>query len=545
VALIVPASLRLRSSTAPDDDEPLSTVRKWTITGAVMLVTVMQVLDVTVTNVALPHIQGALSAAVDEVSWVLTFYLAANAIILPATGWLAGVLGRKRFFLTCTVVFTLASMLCGLAPNIETLLVARFLQGLGGGPLMPLSQAIMWEIFPLRQRGTAMAAWGVGIMMAPIFGPTLGGWISDNWSWRWIFYINLPIGVVGLLVASAVLFDPIYLKKPGRIDAIGLVLMAVGFLSLQLFLDQGERNEWFDSSFILALAVLAGLTLVGFVIRELTADEPILDLTVYGDRNFAAGSVIMFVVMIGFFSSMVLLALFTQKVLGYDAWTSGLVLAPGGVGNLLSLLIAGRLITRMDQRWLLAVGCVLNAYATWEMSTVTLGADYWALAWPRMIQGVGIGFIFVPLNTVALATISRERMGNATALLNVVRNLGGAIGVALLTTLLARRSQVHQTTLGGHVDIWDAETAERLRAWAAHFAAQGADSFTAERRAVSKLYQEVTRQAQLLAFADDFWVLFLLFCGSLVLLPMLSRVRLGPPARTEAGDAAPPPVHVD
>ena len=545
MALIVPANLRLRSSTAPDDDEPLSTVRKWTITGAVMLVTVMQVLDVTVTNVALPHIQGSLSAAVDEVSWVLTFYLAANAIILPATGWLAGVLGRKRFFLTCTVVFTLASILCGLAPNIETLLIARFLQGLGGGPLMPLSQAIMWEIFPLRQRGTAMAAWGVGIMMAPIFGPTLGGWISDNWSWRWIFYINLPIGVVGLLVASAVLFDPIYLKKPGRIDAIGLVLMAVGFLSLQLFLDQGERNEWFDSSFILALAVLAGVTLVGFVIRELTADEPILDLTVYGDRNFAAGSIIMFVVMIGFFSSMVLLALFTQKVLGYDAWTSGLVLAPGGVGNLLSLLIAGRLITRMDQRWLLAVGCVLNAYATWEMSTVTLGADYWALAWPRMIQGVGIGFIFVPLNTVALATISRERMGNATALLNVVRNLGGAIGVALLTTLLARRSQVHQTTLGGHVDIWDAETAERLRAWAAHFAAQGADSFTAERRAVSKLYQEVTRQAQLLAFADDFWVLFLLFCGSLVLLPMLSRVRLGPPARTEAGDAAPPPVHVD
>ena len=545
MALIVPASLRLSSSTAPADDEPLSAVRKWTITGAVMLVTVMQVLDVTVTNVALPHIQGSLSAAVDEVSWVLTFYLAANAIILPATGWLAGVLGRKRFFLTCTVVFTLASMLCGLAPNIETLLIARFLQGLGGGPLMPLSQAIMWEIFPLRQRGTAMAAWGVGIMMAPIFGPTLGGWISDNWSWRWIFYINLPIGVVGLLVASAVLFDPIYLKKPGRIDAIGLVLMAVGFLSLQLFLDQGERNEWFDSSFILALAVLAGVTLVGFVIRELTADEPILDLTVYGDRNFAAGSIIMFVVMIGFFSSMVLLALFTQKVLGYDAWTSGLVLAPGGVGNLLSLLIAGRLITRMDQRWLLAVGCVLNAYATWEMSTVTLGADYWALAWPRMIQGVGIGFIFVPLNTVALATISRERMGNATALLNVVRNLGGAIGVALLTTLLARRSQVHQTTLGGHVDIWDAETAERLRAWAAHFVAQGADSFTAERRAASVLYQEVTRQAQLLAFADDFWVLFLLFCGSLVLLPMLSRVRLGPPARTEAGDAAPPPVHVD
>ena len=522
-------------------DAPLTATRKWTITGAVMLVTVMQVLDVTVTNVALPHIQGSLSAAVDEVSWVLTSYLAANAIILPATGWLAGVLGRKRLFLACTVLFTLASMLCGLAPNIETLLFARMLQGIGGGPLMPLSQAIMWEIFPLRQRGMAMAAWGVGIMMAPIFGPTLGGWIADNWSWRWIFYINLPIGIVGFLVASAVLFDPWYLKRPGRIDAIGLVLMAVGFLSLQLVLDQGERYEWFDSSVILVLALVATLTLVAFVVREVTTDEPILDLTVYGDRNFAAGSVIMLTVMIGFFSSMVLLALFTQKVLGYDAWTSGLVLAPGGVGNLLSLVAAGRLITRMDQRWLLALGCALNAYATYEMSTVTLGADYWALAWPRLIQGVGIGFIFVPLNTVALATIPRERMGNATVLLNVVRNLGGAIGVALLTTLLARRSQTHQATLVGHVHAWDPETAERLRAWATHFAAQGSDSFTAERRAIGVLYQEVTRQAQLLAFADDFWLLFLLFCGSLVLLPMLRRVRMA----AVRADAAPPTVHAD
>jgi DHA2 family multidrug resistance protein len=247
--------------------------------------------------------------------------------------------------------------------------------------------------------------------------------------------------------------------------------------------------------------------------------------------------------MIGFFSSMVLIALFTQKVLGYDAWTSGLVLAPGGVGNLLSLLIAGRLITRMDQRWLLALGCLLNAYATYEMSTITLNADYWALAWPRLIQGVGIGFIFVPLNTVALATISRERMGNATALLNVVRNLGGAIGVALLTTLLARRSQMHQATLVSHINVWDAETAERLRAWATHFVTQGADSFTAERRAVSTLYQEVTRQAQLLAFADDFWILFLLFCGSLVLLPMLQRVHIESSKRS--GEDGPPTIHAE
>src|SRR5438445_9457961 len=315
-----------------DPEAPLTAARRWMITAAVMIVTVTQVLDTTVTNVALPHIQGALSAAVDEVSWVLTSYLAANAVVLPATGWLASVLGRKRLCLICTVIFTLASALCGLAPNIETLIVARMLQGLGGGPLMPLSQAIMWEIFPLRQRGMAMAAWGMGVMMAPIFGPTLGGWISDNWSWCWIFYINVPIGVVGFLASSAFLFDPPYLKRATRVDGPGLAFMAVGFISLQLFLDQGERNEWFESTFIWALGLLAVTALLAFLFRELTADEPILDLTVYADRNFAAGSLIMFVVMMGFFSSMVLLALFTQKVLGYDAWTSGLVLAPGGVG---------------------------------------------------------------------------------------------------------------------------------------------------------------------------------------------------------------------
>ena len=379
----------------PDLDAPLSALRRWAITVTVMTVTVMQVLDVTVINVALPHMQGSLSAGVDEISWVLTSYLAANAIVLPATGWLAGMLGRKRFFLLCTVGFTLASALCGVAPNLNVLLLARALQGIAGGPLMPLSQAIMWEIFPFHQRGMAMAVWGMGIMMAPIFGPTLGGWITDNWSWRWTFYINVPIGILGFFAASAILFDPPYLRKPGKIDAPGVVMMVIGFLSLQLFLDQGERYEWFDSNFIAALGLSAVVALAGFLYRELTAAEPILDLGVYRDRNFAASSVIMMFVMFGFFSSMVLLALFTQKVLGYDAWTSGLVLAPGGVGNLLSLLIAGRLITRVDQRLLLALGCLLNAYAAWCMSVLTIGVDYWGLAWPRFVQGLGVGFIFV------------------------------------------------------------------------------------------------------------------------------------------------------
>jgi DHA2 family multidrug resistance protein len=535
------------ASATPEQDAPISALRRWAITVTVMTVTVMQVLDVTVINVALPHMQGSLSAGVDEISWVLTSYLAANAVVLPATGWLAGILGRKRFFLLCTVGFTLASALCGLAPNLNVLLLARVLQGIAGGPLMPLSQAIMWEIFPFRQRGMAMAVWGMGIMMAPIFGPTLGGWITDNWSWRWTFYINLPIGVLGFFAASAILFDPSYLRKPGKIDIPGLCLMVVGFLSLQLFLDQGERYEWFDSNFIVILGFTAVVALIGFLVRELTAEEPILDLGVYRDRNFAAASVIMVFVMFGFFSSMVLLALFTQKVLGYDAWTSGLVLAPGGVGNLFSLIIAGRLINRMDQRILLLIGCMLNAWAAWNMSVLTSNVDYWALAWPRFVQGLGVGFIFVPLNAVGLATIPRISMGNATALLNVVRNLGGGAGVAVVSMLLARRTQEHQSTLVPHVNPFDAETAARLSAWASHFGAHGADSFTAQQRALARVYQELTQQAQVLAFADDFWLLFVLFSGTVLLLPLLERVRSGPPTASSSShaDDAPAPVHME
>ena len=512
------------------DEAPLSSARKWSITLSVMCVTVMQILDTSVTNVALPHMQGSLSAGVEEISWVLTSYLAANAIILPATGWLSSLLGRKRFFMICTVLFTVSSFLSGIAPNLEFLVLMRIFQGIGGGPMIPISQAIMWEIFPLHQRGMAMAVWGVGIMMGPILGPTLGGYIADNWSWRWIFYINLPIGVAGFLMAGAFLFDPAHLKKPGRIDAAGLVLMVIGFVCLQLVLDRGEREEWFDSMWVVTFFMIAVCALAAFVVRQLTAREPILDLSVFNNRNFAIGSSIIAMVSMGFFSTTLLIALYTQKVLGYDAWTSGMVLAPAGISNMLSLVVAGRLVIFADQRWVLAIGCFVNATALLWMSHITLGVDYWGLVWPRVLQGLGLGFIFVPLTTLTLATVRRERLGNATAAYNVVRNIGGSIGVALATTMLSRRSQHHQSTLVSHVDVWSAETTERLREWTEHFTSLGNDPFTAKSRAVAMLYRDTQTQAQVLAYADEFWLLSMLFFCVLLLIPLTRRVRTAPAA---------------
>ena len=527
----------------PSPEAPISSARKWAITFTVMVVAFMQILDTSVTNVILPHLQGSLSAGLDEVSWVITSYLAANAVVIPATGWLAAVFGRKRFFLICTTLFVVSSFLSGAAPDLTTLIIARIFQGLGGGPIIPLSQAILWEIFPLRQRGLAMAVWGVGFILGPILGPTVGGYLADEWSWRWIFYINLPVGIVGFLMGTAFLFDPSYLRKAGRIDWWGLGLMVSGFGCLQLVLDRGEREDWFDSSMIVAMAIVAVCALAGFLIRELTASDPILDLTVFADRDFATGATLSLFVGFGMFSGMLLVAIFTQKLLGYDAWTSGLVLAPGGLGNVFSLFASG-LVTRIDQRLMLAFGCLLNAVSLYMMTSLTLGMDYWALAWPRFIQGFAVGFIFVPLSTLTLATIQRHKLVNATAVYGMARNVGGSVGIALVTTLLAQRSQFHQATLVSHINVWDPETHSRLARWASHFAAQGSDAFTAERRAVAMLYRETVAQAQLLAYADDFWLLAVMFAAIPLLLPLMRRVHVEKAAPRVASTTTPARPHV-
>jgi DHA2 family multidrug resistance protein len=530
--------------TAPAPDAPsVSPAQKWAITFTVMVVAFMQILDTSVTNVVLPHLQGSLSAGLDEVSWVITSYLAANAVVIPATGWLVGLFGRRRFFLICTTLFVISSFVSGAAPDLTTLIIARIFQGLGGGPIIPLSQAILWEIFPFHQRGLAMAVWGVGFILGPILGPTVGGYLADEWSWRWIFYINLPVGLVGFVMAGAFLFDPPYLRKVSRIDWWGLGLMVAGFGGLQLVLDRGEREDWFDSSTIVAMTIIAVCALVGFLARELTTTDPILDLTVFGDRNFATGASLISVVGFGMFSGMLLLAVFTQKLLGYDAWTSGLVLAPGGVGNICSLFASG-IVTRVDQRWMLAFGCLLNAVSLYMMTSLTLGMDYWALALPRFIQGFAIGFIFVPLSTLTLATIRRDKLVNATAVYGMLRNVGGSVGIALTTTLLAQRSQFHQATLVSHITPWDPETQARLTRWASHFTTLGSDTFTADRQAMAMLYRETIAQAQLLAYADDFWLLAVMFAAVPLVLPLMRRIRLERPTAGARADerAAPPAV---
>src|SRR3989449_826646 len=445
--------------TSPAPEAPvISAPRKWAITITVMVVAFMQILDTSVTNVILPHLQGSLSAGLDEVSWVITSYLAANAVIIPATGWLTGLFGRKRFFLICATVFVVSSFVSGAAPDLTTLIVAR------------------------------------------------------------IF-----------------LFDSPYLRRAARIDWWGLGLMIAGFGCLQLVLDRGEREDWFASSTIVAMAIVAVGALAAFLIRELTASEPILDLTVFTDRNFATGATLSTIVGFGTFAGMLLVAVFTQKLLGYDAWTSGLVLAPGGLGNVFSLFASG-IVTRVDQRLMLGFGCLLNAVSLYMMTSLTLGMDYWALAMPRFIQGFAAGFIYVPLSTLTLATIRRDKLVNATAVYSMARNLGGSVGIAVATTLLAQRSQLHQTTLVSHITAWDPATRERLAQWASHFATRGSDAFTAERQAMAMLYRETVAQAQLLAYADDFWLLAVMFTAVPLILPFMRRIRLG--SRGAAGAQA-------
>src|SRR6476660_8325528 len=429
----------------------------WLIAISVMLATVMEVLDTSVANVALPHISGSLSATTEEATWVLTSYLISNAIILLATSWIAKYVGRKRFLVICIVIFTIASALCGAAPNLETLIIARILQGMGGGALQPIAQSVLLESFPPARRGAAMAFYGMGIVVAPIIGPTLGGWITDNYSWRWIFYINLPVGLIAAFMANAFVEDPPYLKnqKPGRIDYIGFGLMALGLSALELTLDLGQQRDWFESPLIVFTASMSALSIISFIIWELYIDEPIVQLRVFINRNFAVGCAMIASVGVVLYGSTALLPLFLQTVLGYPAVESGIAVSPRGVGSIVSMMVVGRLIGKVDARYLIAFGFTVLAFSTYMFTGINLYIAQSNIIYPMIISGFAMGFVLAPLTTMSMATLPQEQIRNASGIYNLMRNTGGSIGIAIMTTLLARNAQVHQAVLTTHTSEYD------------------------------------------------------------------------------------------
>ena len=430
-------------------------INPWLIACTVMLATFMEVLDTSVANVALPHIAGNLSAGVDESTWVLTSYLVSNAIVLPLSGWFSTLFGRKRFYMFCVMLFTVSSLLCGFAPSLPLLVTFRVLQGAGGGALQPVSQAILVESFPKSKQGQAMAVYGMGVVFAPIIGPTLGGWITDNYSWRWIFFINIPVGILSLLMTQMLIFDPSYLKRKDlrtlKIDYIGIGLLSVGLGFLQIMLDKGQRDDWFSSGFIIACAVITGAALIGAVFWELHSKDPIVDLHLLGDRNFALSTLTMFTLGVVLYSTTVLLPEMAQILLGYDATTSGWMLSPGGMALMVLLPLVGWLLGKIEPRWLVTFGAVVIAISLLNMAHFDLDVDFRTLMLARVYQSCGMAFLFVPINVMAFYFISKERTNNATGIINLARNIGGSVGISGVQTLLARQQQEHQNYLIAHM----------------------------------------------------------------------------------------------
>jgi DHA2 family multidrug resistance protein len=502
-------------------------VNPWLIAGIVLLATFMEVLDTSVANVALPHIAGNLSASVDEATWVLTAYLVANAIVLPLSGWFSTLFGRKRFYMACVGIFTISSLLCGVAPSLGLLIFFRVLQGLGGGALQPISQAILVESFPREKQGMAMAFYGMGVVVAPVIGPTLGGWITDNYTWRWIFLINIPVGILSLSLTAAMIFDPPHLVRRTfasglKLDYIGIGLLSLGLASLEIFLDEGQRSDWFGSNMIVVAAVLAAVALIAVVWWELRQDQPVVDFRILANRNFALAAIIMYFVGFTLYGSTAILPIFLQTILGYTALLSGLVLSPGGIAMMIGMMLVGRLLGRFQARWLVVFGLVVAASGLFRMSGFNLDVDFRSAMWARTIQALGMAFLFVPINTTAFSSVKPEKLGYATGLMNLFRNIGGSGGIAMITTIMARRQQFHQEVIVSHLTPLDGGLTSTLNGMAANLVAHGASAPDAAVQAQGLLYGVVQQQAAMLAVTDTFWILALVF---LCMIPLVLCLR--------------------
>jgi len=501
-------------------------INPWLVAIAVMSSTFMEVLDTTVVNVSLPHIAGSLSATTDEATWTLTSYLVANAIILPMTGWLASNFGRKRLLTASVIGFTTASFFCGLAPSLGFLIAFRIVQGACGGGLQPLSQAILLEAFPPEKRGQAMAFWALGIVVAPMLGPVAGGWLTDNYSWRWVFYINVPIGVISIILTQMYIFDPSYLrKKASQIDYWGISLLVLGIGCLQVLLDKGQEDDWFSSQFILTLAVLAAVGIIGLVIRELKTDHPIIDLGVFKYRSFAVGTFLMTIVGFVLYGSTVLLPLLMQLLLGYTATYAGITNLPRGMASFLAMPIVGILTAKVDSRKLLGTGILSVAVAMYILSQFSLNVGFWNFWWALILQGAALGLVFVPLTTVTNDPIPKERMGNATSLFNLMRNIGASVGISTVETYQVRAQQRHIHDLGAHVTAASPTVQNLIASFKGYFMSQGADAVTATHRAYGAIWGMVQRQAAMMAYNDTFMLLAIMFVAVFPFIFLLTKPK--------------------
>jgi len=487
-------------------------VNPWLIAVVVAMAAFMEVLDTSIANVALPYMAGNLGASNDESTWVLTSYLVSNAIVLPISGWFASVLGRKRFFMTCLTIFTLSSLLCGIAPSLGAIILFRVLQGAGGGGLQPMAQAILADTFPPRQRGLAFALYGITSIIAPTVGPTLGGWITDQYTWRWIFFINLPVGILALFLIFRLVEDPPWVRRVAgagiKIDYIGVSLLVIGVGALQVMLDKGQEEDWFGSTFIVMLAVIAGAGLVGMVIWEWFNKNPIIEVRLFKNLNFLGANAMMFILGIMLFSSLVMMPLFLQTLMGYTAESAGLVLSGGGLLLLFLMPIAGTLASKVQARYIIAFGWLaLSVAMYYSTQYLNLSISFGSASLLRVMQVFGLGFLFVPINLVSYVGMPAQKSNSVAGLVNFMRNIGASIGTSMVTTLIARRAQFHQVNLAAHFTQGQPAFTLAARGLASRLGISGLDASRAATQAYGRLYRVLIGQATALAYIDTYWVL--------------------------------------
>lgn len=502
----------------------------WLIAAAVMLPTFMEVLDTSIASVALPHIAGSLSATTNEATWVLTSYLVANAVVLPASGWFSLRFGRRNFLLFCILLFTISSFVCGAATSLGMILVARAVQGAGGGALQPLSQAILLESFPRAKRGMAMAVFGLGVVVAPVLGPTLGGWLTDTYTWRWAFYINIPIGVIAVVMISRFVKDPPYVQhaKVGRIDSIGFGLLAIWLACLQIILDKGQEDDWFGAVWIRWAALILVLAFVAFLVRVLTAKAPIVRLRVFKDKNFALGCLLIALFGGVIYGIVTILPLFYQTVLNYTAGASGIAVSPRGLGAIAVMPLIGVLTSKIDNRWLIMSGFVLFAWSSLAMAKLTLDISQWSLLWPIILSGTAAGLVFVPLSTVAMGTLRNEQIGNASGLYNLLRNIGGSVGISVVNTIVARHQQVHRSEMVRYLVPGTREFQQAIAALRGAMGAHVAPNIAAA-RANLMLQNGLEQQATLYSYVDDlrYMALLCILCVPIVFFVRSVKAKKG------------------